>query len=53
MKKDQGKREEKARERHSKKTWERPRMRSGKLFEANTVSCAQQSGNVACIPQVT
>ena len=33
-----------------KKKWERPRMQSGQLFEANTVSCAKQPGNPGCIP---
>ena len=31
-----------------KKKWEPPRVRSGKLFEANGVSCAKQPGNPPC-----
>jgi hypothetical protein len=33
-----------------KKKWERPRIRSGQLFETNTVSCAKQPGNPGCGP---
>ena len=33
-----------------KKKWERPRLQSGQLFEANTVSCAKQPGNPVCGP---
>jgi hypothetical protein len=33
----------------TKKTWETPRIQSGTLFEANTVSCAKQPGNPQCV----
>jgi hypothetical protein len=36
------------REREARKPWETPRIRSGTLFEANTVSCAKQPGNPGC-----
>jgi len=31
-----------------KKKWERPRIRSGQLFETSTVSCSKQPGNPIC-----
>ena len=50
MSQDQEERKEEPGDREAKKAWERPRMRTGKLFEANTVSCAKQPGNPGCVP---
>ena len=40
--------EQTAAEPKPRKTWQRPSIQSGPLFEANTVSCTKQPGNPGC-----
>jgi hypothetical protein len=47
--KDQAPDEPKAdRQRKARKAWQSPRIQSGTLFEANTLSCARTPGNPQC-----